>query len=104
MTITVDSPVTTADAGPDVTICGTSGFLNVTGSAPSKGTGRWTQVSGNAATIETPDNYTTEITGLVSGVYIFRYTITNGACSSYDDVTVVGAFSGAGRVSEKSAV
>ena len=89
VTITIDNPITAPNAGVDQQICGNSATLATTlGSNPSPGTGAWTQISGSAATITTPTNYTTTVTGLASGVYVFRYTITNGACSFSDDVSV----------------
>ena len=89
MTVTIDTPIQTFNAGSDQQICGNTATLTTSlGANPTVGTGKWTQVSGNAATIANPNNYTTAITGLVSGTYVFRYTITNGGCSSYDDVTL----------------
>ena len=92
--ITIDNAIQVFTAGVDQQICGTSATLTTSlGANPTVGTGIWTQVSGNAATITTPNNYTTTITGingtdLVSGTYVFRYTITNGGCSASDDVTI----------------
>ena len=95
VTVTIDTPVTTSAAGADLKICGTSGTLNPSGSAPTTGTGKWTQVSGNAGLLfdgnADPSTWTQVspvISNLQSGVYVFRYTITNGACTSFDDVSV----------------
>ena len=39
---------------------------------------KWTQVSGpSTATIATPNAATTTVSGLISGVYVFRFTITD---------------------------
>ena len=59
---------------------------NVTGAGES---GLWTQIMGSAGpVIQSPTTNSTLITGLVNGSYTFRWTITNGACISYDDVTI----------------
>jgi gliding motility-associated-like protein len=89
VTVTVANPIQTFNAGTDQQICGNTATLTTSlGANPSVGTGKWSQVSGNATNIDSPDNYTTAIRGLVSGTYVYRYTITNGGCSSYDDVTL----------------
>ncbi|MEP7108923.1 MAG: PKD domain-containing protein [Ferruginibacter sp.] len=80
--------VTTADAGPSQNRCGNS--ITMAANSPTFGTGQWTKLSG-------PDNFTinnssspaTTITGLVAGTYIFRWTITNQACISSSDVTII---------------
>lgn len=88
--ITFYNAPTTADAGVDINACGTSTSLN--GNNPTIGSGSWTQVGGSDATITTP-------TSNVSGVSIpsisgasetrtFRWTITNGQCTDYNDVDV----------------
>jgi hypothetical protein len=56
--------------------------------APTIGTGIWTKIAGGAATITTPSSPTTTITGLSAGTYTFRWTVTNGACSAFDDVVI----------------
>ena len=84
--ITIDDPVTTATA-TDIEVCGNT--ANLTGNTPGKGAGLWEQVSGNAGvTIVNPTNPTSELTGLQSGVYTFSWTITNGACSDADTISV----------------
>jgi len=85
--ITIDNPVTVANAGSDIEVCGDS--TRLTGNNPTVGTGEWTQLSGNAGdTIRTPSNYITDVINLQTGVYKFLWTITNGACSSSDTVSV----------------
>lgn len=51
----------------------------------------WTKVSGPSSfNIITPSSYTTTITGLVAGTYIFRLTVTDDAgANSVDDMQVV---------------
>ena len=95
VTITIDAAVTTASAGSDLMVCGNSGTLNAAGTAPTIGTGQWSQISGNGfvkfdGSLDTATwtNHKPVLTNLEAGVYVFRYTITNGACSSSDDVSV----------------
>lgn len=48
-------------------------------------TGLWTQVSGpSIADIETPEENTTNISGLLVGEYIFKWTVLNGPCGESD--------------------
>ncbi|MCX6277602.1 MAG: hypothetical protein NT004_05865, partial [Bacteroidetes bacterium] len=90
--VTISEPVTPANAGADVSVCGTTATLNAV--APTIGTGVWTQITGNGGdTIKSPTSASTLITGLQAGgaqavVYTFRYTVTNGSCISTDDVKV----------------
>jgi hypothetical protein len=89
VTITISAAATTANAGADqLAVCGTTATF--AGNTPTTGTGRWTQLSGGTvATITDPANPTSTVTGLSDGQYIFRWTISNGACSSNsDDVTL----------------
>ncbi|MCX6244735.1 MAG: tandem-95 repeat protein, partial [Bacteroidetes bacterium] len=88
MKVTISAPATIANAGGDKTVCGTS--VTLTANTPVVGTGMWTQQVGNAgAVIVSPTSPTTNITGLIDGVYVFRWTITNDACTSnYSDATV----------------
>jgi hypothetical protein len=72
---------------PDLTQCNTSDFT-MTQSAPTVGTGLWTLVSGSA-TITTPALPITTVTGVVAGTTaVVRWTVTNGTCSAFDDVTL----------------
>src|SRR6185503_11599908 len=72
--ITFNRIPTTADAGPDQTVCATTATL--AGNTPTVGTGTWTLVSG-AGTITTPASPTSGITGLGVGANTFRRTIAN---------------------------
>ncbi|OKS87531.1 Ig-like domain-containing protein [Mucilaginibacter polytrichastri] len=58
--------------------------LTATNAALTAGeAGTWTQTGGpGGAVITSPNGTSTTVTGLVEGRYKFRYTITNGACSS----------------------
>ncbi|HYG53425.1 MAG TPA: T9SS type A sorting domain-containing protein, partial [Flavobacteriales bacterium] len=90
VSITFVSSPTTADAGPDQSICTTSTTL--AGNTITTGTGAWTFVSGPATpTIVTPSSPTSSVTGLSSfGTYVFQWTSSNAPCtSSNDQVNVV---------------
>src|SRR6185503_7765585 len=56
----------------------------------TSGTGSWSLISGpNTPTITTPSNPVSGFTGMIGGVYVFRWTITKGGCaSSTDDVQI----------------
>lgn len=85
--VTIYQNPTTAAAGNDQVICTSS--TTMAANTAAVGTGAWTQVSGPAATITTPASPTTTITGLTPGIYVFRWTISNGACTATtDDVQV----------------
>ena len=78
-------------AGVDQNIAATSTTL--TGSATDSdgtiSTYAWTQISGAASTIVSPSSATTNITGLVPGVYVYRLTATdNSGASAFDDVQI----------------
>ncbi len=95
ITVTIDAPVTSANAGNDLFVCGTTATLNPTGIAPAKGTGKWSQISGPGWVLfdgdDDPATWTQAspaLSNLQEGVYVFRYTITNGVCKSTDDVSV----------------
>lgn len=87
--ITIAGNTTVSDAGTDITKCGNSVTLNA--NTPLVGTGYWTQISGDgAALISSLNNPNTNVSGLITGEYIFRWTIENGVCSSNsDDIKVL---------------
>ena len=85
--VNVIEPVETVNAGLDQTVCGTTTTL--AGDTPTVGTGIWTQVGGTNATILHPNSPTSEISVPVPGAYTFRWTVTNGICSSLSDDVVI---------------
>src|SRR5258706_370126 len=86
MTIMRDESPTTANAGSDQEVCATTATL--AGNTPTVGTGTWTVITGSAS-VTTPSNPTSGITGLTLGANTFVWTITNGTCpSSKDTVTI----------------
>lgn len=80
----------TPNAGPDKTTC--SGTINLSASAtPPDAGAAWTVVSPAASgvTFSNPTGVTTTAIGLLPNTtYVFRYTLTNGCGSSFDEVTV----------------
>lgn len=77
---------TTANAGSDQTVCGSSGQL--IGNSPGTGTGIWTVVSGSG-NITNPSGNVSSVTGLSPGPNVFRWSITTGTCpTSTDEVTI----------------
>lgn len=77
-----DSDAPSANAGPDQSLCTTSGTTTMAGSAvASPSTGMWTLVSGTG-TIVDPSNPTTSVTDLQVGQNIFQWTVDNGPCAS----------------------
>ncbi len=83
-------PDNQAFAGEDDEVCN-AGSFSLDATAPTIGTGEWTQISGPTATISNPNSANSPVTGLVPGnTYIFRWTLSNGACIDYDfdEVTI----------------
>lgn len=86
----VSAPPSPADAGPDQT-CLSGSSTVLAAQQPASGTGVWSQVSGpSAATISNLSVSNPAVTGLASGSYIFRWTVSGGAgcASSVQDVSV----------------
>jgi hypothetical protein len=82
----------TAIAGTDKTACVSPGSAAMTATAPTSGTGVWTQVAGpSTAVIVNATSPTTNINNLSGiGTYTFRWTVTNAPCpATFDDVDVV---------------
>ena len=82
-----------ANAGPDATLnAGTTGTtLHGTGSDPEGNTitFSWTQVSGPTVTITGAATANAALSGLTDGnTYVFRLTVSDGALTTADDVTV----------------
>ncbi|HNM70643.1 MAG TPA: HYR domain-containing protein, partial [Flavobacteriales bacterium] len=87
-TITVDDLATVAAAGMDQLQCDNTTFT-MAGNTPGVGTGMWTIQSGPGS-ITNPADPGTTVTGVTSGsTTVLRWTITNGQCSNYDEVSLV---------------
>ncbi|PLW98217.1 MAG: hypothetical protein C0593_06210, partial [Marinilabiliales bacterium] len=85
-----DEVPSVADAGVDFGVCGLS-TATMSATAPTIGSGSWSVVSGpNAPSFTTPSSPTSEVTGLITGSYTFRWTVTGGVyCPpTSDDVEV----------------
>jgi len=80
----------TANAGADITGGATCGQTTVTLAAntPTYGTGLWTVVSGTGGSFGTASSATSTFTGTAGTAYNLRWTITNGNCTSNDQVLV----------------
>ncbi|MEO1652749.1 MAG: hypothetical protein AAFU64_04315, partial [Bacteroidota bacterium] len=86
VTINVTPTTTPSNAGIDFSVC--SETTNLTGNTPTNGTGTWTLVGG-AATITSPNDPVTGITGLGLGANTFVWEISNGVCPSTRDTLVI---------------
>jgi len=89
--VVVNPVPTTANAGPDQSLCGASS-ATLAGNNPTVGTGVWTIISGTGGTVTTPTVYNSDFTGTNGMGYTLRWTIKSGtgtgACTSYDDVNI----------------
>jgi hypothetical protein len=84
--VVVTPAVAAANGGPDQVICATTTELNGNGGGVAVGT--WSQVGGPAANLQAVGSKLT-VRDMVAGVYIFEYTLDNGACgTSVDQVQV----------------
>ncbi|MCX6258696.1 MAG: gliding motility-associated C-terminal domain-containing protein [Bacteroidia bacterium] len=105
LSVSVGTPVKwmqlpTADAGADTALCGNTIQLNAT--TPSVGMGTWSnQTTAYGAVTWTPDYHLPNVTVVIPGYadapstthpvntpYTFRWTVTNGPCSVYDETTI----------------
>jgi hypothetical protein len=85
--ISLTSLPTTANAGPNQTVCGDSTTL--AGNKPLIGTGLWTVVSGNGGFFGNVLAYNSSFTGTPGIIYTLRWTISNPPCpDSYSDVKI----------------
>ncbi|MCX2741004.1 T9SS type A sorting domain-containing protein [Pontibacter anaerobius] len=89
--VQVSSTPELADAGADKTFCGSSTVLN--GNSIAASTGMWTQISGpSVATFSSASDTDATVGGLVSGAYVFRWTVQTTCGGSYsqsaDDVKI----------------
>lgn len=84
ITMTVNSPPTTANAGADASVCGLS--TNFTGNTATVGTGAWAFVSGpGTASIGLASSPLSLVTVTVPGTYVFSWTISNAPCTATTD-------------------
>jgi gliding motility-associated-like protein len=77
--ITISPLPTTANAGPDKTVCGPT---TLEGNVPAVGTGTWTIVSGTGGILDNPNDPNSGFTGNSGEVYVLEWTIATCATSS----------------------
>ncbi|MGX1931293.1 T9SS type B sorting domain-containing protein [Flagellimonas sp. 2504JD4-2] len=82
--ITVDA-LPTPEAGPDQTL-NQSATVILNATAPSSGTGIWTQVTGpTSVTFTNANDPNTQVTGTTAGNYVFEWTVTPANCAPASD-------------------
>ena len=79
---------TTANSGPDQSICG-GASTSLAGNTPLTGTGQWSIISGAGGTVITPSDPGSAFKGTNGSSYTLRWTISNGDCISNDDVVIL---------------
>jgi len=93
-TVNISANPTPASTGPNQALCFAAGPLvsnPLGGSNPGVGTGTWTKQSGPAGVVLFNPNANTPnatATAPANGIYVFRWTVVNGTCSSFADITV----------------
>jgi hypothetical protein len=88
-TINVIAKPTTATVGTTQNICASLTTASLGGNVPTVGTGTWTQFSGpGTSTFSAVNTGTSTATASVIGTYVYRWTISNGSCTSVADITV----------------
>jgi len=86
--VTIDNITTQPNAGPNQDHCNLTQFT-LAGNTISSGTGLWSFISGpNTPVITDSELNNTTITSTIPGIYVFRWTATNGSCSQFDEVTI----------------
>lgn len=90
VTVTISESPTVADAGPDKSLCPGTSTTSLTGNTPTVGTPSWTRISGPNTPTESGANTTTiSLSGLIPGIYIYQYSISNGSCPvSTDNIAI----------------
>ncbi len=93
VTINITPATTTANAGPDQTICLSNGTTTLAANAPVNGTGNWSILAGSPNTSTAQLSSTTannaSFAPTATGTYTLRWTISNPPCSSSSDDVVI---------------
>jgi hypothetical protein len=89
VTITKTAEPTPSNAGSDQSSCNV-GTFTLAANSPTLGTGAWSKISG-AGSVTSPAYRNSGVTGVTTGTTVFRWTITNGPCTSTDDVALTRA-------------
>ncbi|MGL2994043.1 PKD domain-containing protein [Flavobacterium sp. TSSA_36] len=94
MTVTNSALPTTPAAGSDQDVCLSLGnSITMAGNSITSGTGTWSKVTGpSGGNITSVTSNTTTVTGLTEGIYIFKWTASNGSCSNLSDVVRINAY------------
>src|SRR5690606_13214833 len=90
--LTNSAPPVAAEAGPAQDLCNTTDFLMAADAAsPGTATGAWSFVGADhGASIDDVTSPTTLVRDVPAGQSVtLRWTVTNGACSSFDDVVLI---------------
>ena len=74
-----------ATTGADQVFCNGVSSANLSANTPAIGTGEWIASPSNPimATIANPNDPTTLVSGLTTGVFTFTWSLSNGACEDY---------------------
>ena len=86
-TVTVYELPPVSVAGSDQSLCGLS-TTTLAGNNPGTYSGLWTVVSGAGGSFENSTLYNTVFNGVLGVSYTLRWTISNGPCSSQDEVVI----------------
>jgi hypothetical protein len=89
---TVNPTPTTANAGPDQSVCSTN-TITLAANTATSGTGAWSIISGSGGTVTTPSSPTSTFTGTAGTTYTLRWTISSGVCTASTDDVVITIFS-----------
>lgn len=85
-TVIVRNNMVFADAGTDHTICSLTSRMNA--NTPSVGTGNWSITAGGGV-FSSINDPRANVINLSRGTNIIRWSINNGGCISYDEITIV---------------
>lgn len=105
VTISLTNPITTAQAGADKNVCGTSVALSA--NSASSGTGLWSVVSGTGGIVTTPASPTSTFNGIAGNSYVLRWSISKNGCASSTDelsITLRSAPGGTGVITPATAL
>jgi len=105
VTVTVNAPPTTADAGPDQSICDNGAAtitvsLNANSTTPLNGssTGAWSilsKPSGSSASLSSTTLTTAQLLNAGAGTYLLQWTVTSPGCSgstSSNDIVRINVY------------
>jgi hypothetical protein len=90
ITVTTNSTQgpTASLAGTDKCFSASTTSVTLGGNNPGSSTGTWTQVSGPSATITSPSQYNSNVSGMSAGTYLFEWSISKGSCTPTRDTVL----------------